>query len=312
MISFIVIGKNEGWRLRKCLISIFNVIQSDNINEYEIIYVDSKSSDNSLEIAKSFSNVKIYLLTEDCNAAIARNVGAKQSIGNILFFIDGDMEVQPHFIPTITNGNELIYPFISAIYKDIIYNNNWEYEYSSCRFNLKDNNYELSNITGGLFLIEHKLWDKIGGMDNNLVRSQDYDLGLRLSKQKIPQRRYNFVLAFHNTIDYSNRKDSFKYNRYTAMLLRKHRKNKSYLKTFVSSNYSTVLLIFIIPLIFLSPYWILPYLMCILFRLYKLVHRLHSFKFVYLIYYPIRDVTIIYYLLFIKKRKINIKYNIIT
>jgi len=40
MISFIVIGKNEGWKLTKCFESIFNTVAYNQVMNYELIYVD--------------------------------------------------------------------------------------------------------------------------------------------------------------------------------------------------------------------------------------------------------------------------------
>ena len=121
MISFIIIGKNEGWRLQKCLQSISYVVEQDAIANYEIIYVDSQSTDNSIELAKQYG-AKAFLITGECNAAIARNIGAKEAIGDILFFIDGDMELFPGFLPNVfTHDGRLEYPFISGIFNDIVH-----------------------------------------------------------------------------------------------------------------------------------------------------------------------------------------------
>ena len=62
MISFIIIGKNEGWRLQKCLQSISYVVEQDAIVNYEIIYVDSQSTDNSIELAKQYG-AKAFFIT---------------------------------------------------------------------------------------------------------------------------------------------------------------------------------------------------------------------------------------------------------
>ena len=37
--------------------------------------------------------------------------------------------------------------------------------------------------TGGLFIIEKGLWDKVGGMDTRFRTGEDLDLGLRLAKK---------------------------------------------------------------------------------------------------------------------------------
>ena len=51
---------------------------------------------------KNFNEVKIYIITGKFNAAIARNIGAKEAKGDV-FFIDGDMEILPDFLPLVYN-----------------------------------------------------------------------------------------------------------------------------------------------------------------------------------------------------------------
>ena len=93
MISFIIIGYNEEKFLDKCFQSIYNAILCAQINKYEIIYVDSNSSDKSIAIAEVYKEVKIFKIIGKHNAAIGRNIGAKEARGDILFFIDGDLEI---------------------------------------------------------------------------------------------------------------------------------------------------------------------------------------------------------------------------
>ena len=54
MISFTIIGKNEGWRLEKCLQSVVSIVEQDEITDIEIIYVDSQSTDDSVVLAKQY------------------------------------------------------------------------------------------------------------------------------------------------------------------------------------------------------------------------------------------------------------------
>ena len=77
MISFIVIGKNEGWKLKLCFDSIQKVVLLDQIKNYEVIYVDSRSSDDSIALAKTYPKTRVFLVTGECNAGVGRNIGAK-------------------------------------------------------------------------------------------------------------------------------------------------------------------------------------------------------------------------------------------
>ena len=97
MISVIVIGKNEGSRLETCFASIKRAL---SMLSYEILYVDSRSTDDSLAIARACGARCSLLEAEDTTAGLGRYVGAKEARGEYLLFLDGDMQLQPGFVET--------------------------------------------------------------------------------------------------------------------------------------------------------------------------------------------------------------------
>ena len=115
-------------------------------------------------------------------------------------FIDGDMEIIPETLKELYSlKNGLKYPFISGDWIDYKYSNNKIIKKKKY-YNLKEDEYQYT--TGGLFLINRNLWTKIGGMRTIFRRSQDLDLGLRLSKIGVPLLRVKEPLSIHHTIDY--------------------------------------------------------------------------------------------------------------
>lgn len=94
MISVVVIGKNEGERLAACLKSIQTAL---NVLAHEVVYVDSCSTDQSLQTAKTLG-ARCFLLAErQTTAGLGRFVGAKEARGEYLLFLDGDMQLCPGF-----------------------------------------------------------------------------------------------------------------------------------------------------------------------------------------------------------------------
>ncbi len=91
-VGLVAIGRNEGQRLRQCLVSATNKIA-------RVVYVDSGSTDGSLELARSLGADTVELdLSTPFTAARARNEGFArllQLIPDIEFvqFVDGDCEV---------------------------------------------------------------------------------------------------------------------------------------------------------------------------------------------------------------------------
>lgn len=249
MISFIIIGRNEGSKLTQCLSSVFETIIFNDLVDAEVLYVDSKSSDDSVERAKAFDKVRIFVITGECNAAIARNIGAKESNGDILFFIDGDMELEKEFISKAVINGKLIYDCVTGHFDDYIYNSNNEFlgvRRRTYKTEIPINN-QILKANGGLFLIKKSVWNEVGGMKTKYRRSQDIDLALRLSENKgIQIIRLPAFIAKHHTVEYNNDKrmwsnliqgDSF----YPAMIFRDHLLNIVAWKRLLLGNYTAVL-----------------------------------------------------------------------
>jgi len=92
MVGAVVIGRNEGERLRICLQSLVNKVAG-------VVYVDSGSTDNSLKIANALGVCVVDLdLSIPFTAARARNEGLEALMNldpdlKYVQFVDGDCEV---------------------------------------------------------------------------------------------------------------------------------------------------------------------------------------------------------------------------
>ncbi len=94
-LSVVVIGRNEGERLRRCLVSIRdrNPIEGN----VEVIYVDSNSSDGSPALAAALGARVIELNAARPSAALARNAGWRAASAPWILFLDGDTILHPAF-----------------------------------------------------------------------------------------------------------------------------------------------------------------------------------------------------------------------
>jgi len=93
-LSVVVIGRNEGARLRRCLDSVRAMRY---YGQMELIYVDSGSSDGSVALAESLGAKTIALTPLRPTAALGRNAGWRTATGDIVFFLDGDTVVDKDF-----------------------------------------------------------------------------------------------------------------------------------------------------------------------------------------------------------------------
>jgi glycosyltransferase involved in cell wall biosynthesis len=92
-VGVVIIGRNEGNRLKACLLSVIHP-------QRVIVYVDSGSTDGSVELAKSLGVHVVQLdLSIPFTAARARNMGFEHLLNQIepnlqfVQFVDGDCQV---------------------------------------------------------------------------------------------------------------------------------------------------------------------------------------------------------------------------
>lgn len=93
-VSVIVLVYNAEKTLQRCL----DAVLSQTYKDFELVIVDDCSTDNSKNIINSFQDKRIKAVYNEKNLCIAksRNVGIKNSKGNLIFFTDSDC------IPTLT------------------------------------------------------------------------------------------------------------------------------------------------------------------------------------------------------------------
>ena len=89
MVSIVIVNYNSGHFLYECLKSI----NSYAGNNFEVIVVDNHSSDDSINECFSFfdnSKFRCIILPDNLGFAKANNVGAKESKGDIIHFLNPD------------------------------------------------------------------------------------------------------------------------------------------------------------------------------------------------------------------------------
>ena len=93
-VAAIAIGRNEGERLLTCLRSLQHAVD-------HLVYVDSGSSDGSVEAARTLGAEVVELdISRPFTAARARNAGLARLTGDgLVQLVDGDCEVVPGWIP---------------------------------------------------------------------------------------------------------------------------------------------------------------------------------------------------------------------
>lgn len=180
LVSIIIPTHNRADLLPRAI----NSALSQSYTNYEIIVVDDGSVDNTQEVLLKFKSDKLRFLKNETpkGACNARNKGIQAAAGELLAFLDDDDEYLPTYLEELMK----------------IYNPKWAYVFSgyykiakkfgivkkqirikSKTVSVKQMLYEMS--ASNLFVADKKKIVEVGCFDENLARSQDYDLLLRLN-----------------------------------------------------------------------------------------------------------------------------------
>ena len=266
MISFITIGKNESWRLEKCLSAIRKTANTELTHPYEIIYVDSKSTDGSIALAVQYAD-KVLLIDGECNPAIGRNVGAMEAKGDILFFIDGDMELREGVLTMIFNKTRhLTHQLLSGVEYEYLHDKDWKKTEEKPR-----------KSPTGLMVVEKQLWDEVGGMDNRFARAEDMDFIWRACSKGVEYHRMNQLWVNHYTRYYAVRSEPYSVDKYDILLTRRHLFDKQAFMYLTLMNYSCYCLIitFIAFALSFNSLVFIPYFILITYRAMRMMKRTH-------------------------------------
>lgn len=99
-ISVVIPNYNSGQMLERCLAALRASERGDH-TLHEIIVVDDASTDNSASIAKVYGAI-VHELTLNSGPAHARNAGAEQARGDVVWFLDADVEVRSDAVGLVT------------------------------------------------------------------------------------------------------------------------------------------------------------------------------------------------------------------
>lgn len=225
LVSVVITGHNERDTIEKCIVSVFQ----QTYPNFEIIYIDSKSSDGTFETAirlknnlKCHGNCKRYLtlsLEQANSPAKGRNYGVKIASGSIIAFIDADCIPEINWLENlikqfskdtrVVGGPNILKHLKGSKILDAIDNVLGTYLASggSAQFMKIEKLSSVRALSTSNMAIERKLFWEIGGFDESLRYNEDSDLGYRLRKKghKIvytPEAKVNHFMGIESYFDF--------------------------------------------------------------------------------------------------------------
>jgi len=95
LVSIVILNWNGEKFLKDCLNSLF----PQSYKNYEVIFVDNKSTDGSVEfVKKNYPKVKVYAQRENLEFARGNNLGFKMSKGEFVIALNADTALPYNFV----------------------------------------------------------------------------------------------------------------------------------------------------------------------------------------------------------------------
>ena len=192
------------WNSEKYIKESVESALSQTYEYTEVIVIDDGSTDHTKEILDShISSKRInYIYQENKGLASARNTGIRSSKGEFIAFLDSDDIFLPEKIKKQIHSLENNADF-DVSYCDILHFTDTEpREYFHHRYQ-----YPSGQIFSALLkkqfinplsvVVKKSIFDKCGLFDENLRRSEDWELWLRLARAGIKFYHLNEILAHY-------------------------------------------------------------------------------------------------------------------
>jgi glycosyltransferase involved in cell wall biosynthesis len=181
-LSVVIIAENEADRIEGCIESVIAAAERA-VPSFEIILVDSASSDETVDLASEYPITILRIPEEETvSCGAGRYVGDQVTNGELILHVDGDMRLSETWLTeAVTYLNEN--PNVAAV-------EGWLNESES------ETVTDVQKVGGVMCYDADALYD-VGGFDPFLLGHEDVELGYRLSAAGYRLARLPSVSAEH-------------------------------------------------------------------------------------------------------------------
>ncbi|MBN1868076.1 glycosyltransferase [Candidatus Sumerlaeota bacterium] len=178
--SIVIPVRNEADRIASCLESVFKNRGTDIA--FDVTVVDNGSTDETVEAARR-AGARVVLNPDARRGYVAqsRNLGARESRGKIVAFLDGDMAVPPDWLTRAKEYYDQDFEGVLSFPQRAPDDAAWVGRVWESR-NHRDRRRGVStiNVSSANMFINRGLFEKVGGFDERLGSCEDRDLAFRV------------------------------------------------------------------------------------------------------------------------------------
>lgn len=197
LVSFVIPHYRGEKLLADCLSSVYGQVTGV---PYEVIVVDDRSDDGSIEAVRGrFPDAKVLALSRNRGPATAKNRGAAEARGDLIAFLDNDVEIEPLWLESVlgrlTGEREQVGVCASHILLngfDSHINSTgglvnllgyaWDRGIFSADCDCYSRNTPLMFACSAAMLVRREVFEEVGGFDERYrYPFEDADLGWRMN-----------------------------------------------------------------------------------------------------------------------------------
>lgn len=178
--SIIVIARNEETTIGACLQSVVDTFRQ---RSYELIFVDSASTDQTVRIAQGFPARVICLPdTAPLRPSVGRHIGLRFARGKWILFLDGDSTLNPEWVTTAADAlrSDHWLGGIAGESEQVLRTAGGDTQKGLYPF--PENDYDGAEYLGQSAAYRRDALERVGGFNPFMYAAEEEELGARLRK----------------------------------------------------------------------------------------------------------------------------------
>ncbi|GAA3815622.1 hypothetical protein GCM10022226_40480 [Sphaerisporangium flaviroseum] len=198
LVTVIIPNYNHERSLPLCLAAV----QEQTYPALEIVMVDDRSTDGSVRVAESMG-ITVMSTQVNGGSAVARNTGAHQASGEILFFVDSDIALAPDAVEravALLSADPSIGAVCGIEDPDPLFRDSRVEDYRALQHHYWtiDTAGEVSFLWSAMFAMRAEVFAEVGPFNPSLRYTEEVDYGHRIN------RRYRLLStpAIHGRLDH--------------------------------------------------------------------------------------------------------------
>lgn len=199
-LSIVLISRNQEWNIARLIESVLR--EAATFSPTEIVLVDSDSTDRTTQIAANYPITVLKLKPDQrLSAAAGRYIGYLQTTGDLILFLDGDMELCPGWLEQAIKVLQTRAD-VAAVCGQVIDRPKTYQSQTAEHLDINSQNASSTEVLhgGGATIFRRSVFNLVGTFNPYLYSDEEPSLCLRIRQAGFKILRLNQPIVYHYTV----------------------------------------------------------------------------------------------------------------